>query len=217
MWKTIMQHQYYIFDIDGTLTRYKKTVRLENFLHDNFLFPVLRDLMMERGMGKREAEDGILKVTKEVPFWDYTDFVSEFNLPAKEAYERMWEWHRNNLEVWPDAVEMVKKLSEAGKYLFVVSNNPYSGCCMKLRFCGLADEFGSTIFRRIFSTDKLRGCKCDPMVWKRAIDQIPGEPAEICVVGDNPMEDGEIPRRFGVGQTIILPRGQILHGIDTEQ
>ncbi len=213
----MMQCKYYIFDIDGTLTRYNERVRRENFLYNNFLFPILRDLMMEHGMGKHEAEAGILRVTKEIPFWDYTDFISEFNLPAKNAYERMWEWHRNNLEVWPDTVEMVKKLSRAGRNLFVVSNNPYSGCCMKLRVCGLADEFGSTVFRRIFSTDKLRGCKCDPMVWKRAIDQIPADPAEICVVGDNPKEDGEIPRRFGVGQTIIIPRRQILHGIDIKQ
>lgn len=208
--------QYYIFDIDGTLTRYRETVKAENFLHRNFLFPVLRDMMVERGMGRKEAEDGILQVTEQIVYWDYTDIVSAFGLPAKEAYERMWEWHRNNLEPYHDAVEMAKRLFKAGKPLFIVSNNPYSGCCMKLRVCGLADEFGSSWFRRILGTDRLRGCKCEPGVWQRAVDQIPVDPAEICVIGDNPLEDGELPRRCGVGKTILLPRGKCLRGIDYE-
>mgnify|MGYP001247360809 CR=1 FL=1 len=207
--------KYYCFDIDGTLTRYRNTVKPENFLHNNFLFPILRDMMMERGMEKEKAEDGILRVMKQVPFWDYTDFISEFNLPAKEAYERMVQWHEENLAPYPDAVAMVHEFFEAGKILFIVSNNPYSGCCMKLRRCGLGDEFGSPFFRRIFSTDKLRGCKCEPGVWKRALDQIFDDPARIGVGGDNPGEDGDLPRALGVGETILLPRGQIQRGIDT--
>ena len=47
-----------------------------------------------------------------------------------------------------------------------------------------------------------------------AIDQIPDDPAEIGVIGDNPVEDGEIPRSCGVGETIILQREKIQHGID---
>ena len=209
--------KYYIFDIDGTLTKYKPSVRPENFLHCNFLFPTLRDLMIELGMTKQEAEDGILRVITEVPFWDYTDIISEFNLPAKEASKRLWEWHIRNMEPYDDAVQMAERLFQQGKTLLVISNNPYSGCCLKLKLCGLGDEFGSTVFRRIFSTDKLRGCKCDPLVWKRAISQIPDDPATICTVGDNPVEDGEIPRSFGVGRSIILPRDGILRGIDRKQ
>lgn len=207
--------KYYFFDIDGTLTRYKATVRPENFLHKNFLFPIIRDMMMERGMERQDAEDGILRVMKEVPFWDYTDFISEFRLPITEAYERMWEWHRINMEPYQDAVDMVKMLSEAGRTLFIISNNPYFGCCMKLKVCGLGDEFGSPFFRQIFSTDKLRGCKGEPGVWLRAVDQIPDDRAAMAVVGDNPVEDGELPRSLGVGEIIILQRGQIQRGIDS--
>jgi FMN phosphatase YigB (HAD superfamily) len=209
---------YYFFDIDGTLTRYKPgAMDPEKLLHNNFLFPILRDMMMERGMEKQEAEDRILRLMTDVPFWDYTDFISAFQLPAKEAYERLWAWHCENLEPYADAVEMVKELFKLGKPLFIISNNPYSGCCLKLRACGLADEFGSPYFRRIFSTDKLRGCKNEPGVWQRAVDQIPDDPALIGVVGDNPLEDGENARACGVGETIILPRGRILRGIDVCQ
>ena len=53
---------YYIFDIDGTLTRY---VDLDPslFLHGNFLFPIVRDLMVERGADRAEAESAILRET----------------------------------------------------------------------------------------------------------------------------------------------------------
>ena len=50
------EYQYYIFDIDGTLTRYRESVRQENFLHHNFLFPIFRDMLVERGMPSVEAE-----------------------------------------------------------------------------------------------------------------------------------------------------------------
>lgn len=206
--------KYYIFDIDGTLTRYRETVREENFLHHNFLFPIFRDMLVERGLDRQEAEDRILQVTKKVPFWDYTDFIAEFRLPQKETFRRLWQWHLDNLDVYPDAVRMVHDLFHAGKILLVVSNNPYSGCCLKLKRCGLADEFGSKYFRRILGTDKLRGCKGEDGVWNRAISQIPDDPETICTVGDNPIEDGDIPKRYGVGGSIILDRNKILRGIE---
>ena len=102
-----LEAEVYLFDIDGTLTRYKDSVREENFLHGNFLFPVLRDIMVERGMSRKDAENGLLRVTKEVLFWDYTDFIAEFDLPVKETIERLWQWHVENIDVYDDTVEMV--------------------------------------------------------------------------------------------------------------
>lgn len=122
-----------------------------------------------------------------------------------------------NIEVYPDTVQLVHDLAAAGKTLLVVSNNPYLGCCWKLKRCGLADEFGSHVFARILGTNILRGCKCEEGVWQRALCQIPDDPARICTVGDNPVEDGEIPRRYGVGNTILFDRKAILRGIDQKK
>ena len=156
-------------------------------------------------------------MTEQIPFWDYTDFIAEFQLPPRETFRRLWQWHVENIEVYPDAVQLVHDLAAAGKTLLVVSNNPYLGCCWKLKRCGLADEFGSHVFARILGTNILRGCKCEEGVWQRALCQIPDDPARICTVGDNPVEDGEIPRRYGVGNTILFDRKAILRGIDQKK
>lgn len=201
-----LEAEVYLFDIDGTLTRFKDSVREENFLHGNFLLPVLRDIMVERGMSRKEVENGLLRVTKEVPFWDYTDFIAEFDLPVKETVERLWQWHVENIDVYDDTVEMVHKYHDAGKTLLIVSNNPYLGCCLKLKRCGLADEYGSKYFNRILGTDTIRGCKHADGAWKRVLSQIPVDPAKICMVGDNPYEDYELPKQYGVGSFITLRR-----------
>ena len=49
---------------------------------------------------------------------DYTDFVAEFELPAKEAIERMRQWHFDNLLCYPETVEFIKKLSSQGQTAF---------------------------------------------------------------------------------------------------
>ena len=131
--ETVKEYQYYIFDIDGTLTRYRESVRQENFLHHNFLFPIFRDMLVERGLDSAEAERRIGQVMKQIPFWDYTDFIAEFRLPPRETFRRLWQWHEENIEVYPDAVQLVHDLAAAGKTLLVVSNNPYLGCCWKLK------------------------------------------------------------------------------------
>lgn len=200
--------QYYLVDIDGTLTDYRPgSVVPEKMLHGNFLFPVIHDMMLERGWEKEKAEEAILELAEGILFWDYTDFIMEFELPVKETFERMRQWHFENLTVYSETVEFVKKLSRDGKQLFIMSNNPYVGCMFKLQAAGLADDdFSSPYFRRVFGTVALRGCKCTLDVWKRAIAQIPADVSEIGVIGDNPKEDGELPRSLGIKDTIILSR-----------
>lgn len=169
--------QYYLVDIDGTLTDYMAgSVTSDKMLHGNFLFPIIRDMMVERGWDEQIASASIYEAAERIVFWDYTDFVAEFELPAKEAIERMRQWHFDNLLCYPETVEFIKKLSSQGKQLFIMSNNPYVGCMFKLQAAGLAsNEFSSPYFRRVFGTNVLRGCKGSTEVWKRALAQIPAD------------------------------------------
>ncbi len=194
---------YYIFDIDGTLSRYVD-FDASSFLHGNFLFPIIRDMMVEGGMARAEAEDAILRETRENVFWDYCDFVSAFGLSAPEAYRRFRAWHARHIAPWNDAVGLALSLRRAGKRLFVVSNNPFTGCLMKLQACGLADDTGTDVFSRILGTDTLCGCKGASGVWRRALDHLAVDPALVCTVGDNLVEDGELPRQCGVGASYII-------------
>jgi FMN phosphatase YigB (HAD superfamily) len=214
--KMNFKSKYYLVDIDGTITDYRAgSVTPDKMLHGNFLFPIIRDMMLERGWEKQKAETAIYELAERIVFWDYTDFIAEFKLPVKEAIERMRQWHFDNLFAYPETVDLVKKLKKDGKQLFVMSNNPYIGCVFKLQAAGLADDdFASPYFKRIFGTNILRGCKCVPDVWKRAFAQIPADISEIGVIGDNPKEDGELPRSLGVIETIIIPRAVIAHGVE---
>ena len=110
---------YYVFDIDGTLTRYVG-VDPSSFLHGNFLFPIVRDLMVERGADPAEAAAAILRETETNVFWDYSDLVSAFGLPAPEAYRRFRAWHAAHIAPHEDAVALALELHRAGKRLFVV-------------------------------------------------------------------------------------------------
>ena len=204
---------YYIFDIDGTLTRYVD-VDPAAFLYGNFLFPIVRDLMVERGADPGEAAAAILRETEANVFWDYADLVTAFGLSAPEAYRRFRAWHAAHIVPHQDAVALARELKRVGKRLFVVSNNPVTGCLLKLQAAGLADDTGSDVFSRILGTNVLHGCKGAPGVWRRALDRLAVDPALVCTVGDNPVEDDELPRRCGVGASFLFNRDSIERGID---
>ena len=204
---------YYVFDIDGTLTRYVD-FDPSAFLHGNFLFPIVRDLMVERGADPDEAAAAILRETEANVYWDYCDLVSAFGLPAPEAYRRFRAWHAAHIAPWEDAVALARELRGAGKRLFVVSNNPVTGCLLKLQAAGLADDTGSDVFARILGTNVLRGCKGAPGVWRRALDRLGVDPALVCTVGDNPVEDRDLPLACGAGACYLFDRGRIERGID---
>lgn len=201
--------EYYLVDIDGTLTDYRPGANFE-LLHGNFLFPIIRDMMVEEGWERRKAEKAIFKLIQEEIFWDYSDFISAFSLPPAETFAKCRQWHKENILPYLEMVKLVRRLAKEGYTLLIMSNNPYLGCVFKLQAAGLAeDDFSSSYFARILGTNLLRGCKSDPAVWKRALAQIPAPASKVGVIGDNPVEDGEIPRSLGISDTIILPRGGI--------
>lgn len=206
--------QYYLVDIDGTLTDYHPKKTFE-FLHGNFIFPIIRDMMVENGCEKGEAELRIAEFSEREKYWDYSDFVAEFGLSAPDAFHRMKQWHEENVIPYKETVDLIRKLAFEGRSLFIMSNNPYLGCLFKLQAAGLAEnDFSSSYFQRIFGTNILRGCKSDPQVWKRAFAQIPVPVSRIGVIGDNPVEDRDIPRSLGVCDTILIRREKIVRGID---
>lgn len=195
-----------LFDIDNTITYYKN--REFPTLHGNFLFPIIRDLMVERGWRKEKAEEAILAFIGRIPNWDYPDFFAAFDLPPREAFRRCREWHEKYIGVNQDALALIDTLRKQGKHLAIASNNPYTGCLWKLQQAGLADENGSSVFCKIFSTDVVRGCKGDPAVWPNILARLPYLPEKIGMVGDNPLEDSDLPRKYGMKVIYLFERDQ---------
>ena len=103
---------------------------------------------------------------------------------------------------------MIDTLRRQGKRLAIASNNPYTGCLWKLQQAGLADENGSSVFCKIFSTDVVRGCKGEPAVWPNILARLPYLPEKIGMVGDNPLEDSDLPRKYGIKAIYLFERNQ---------
>ena len=139
-------------------------------------------------------------------WWDYPDFIAHFALDAKTVWQEMRGLHNDALLVHADAVAMVKSLQEYGKDLYVVSNNPITGCLLKLERAGLADLRGSPYFKRIFGTNVTKGMKNQPMLWRWILISLGVDPGDVLTIGDSVKEDCEAPAKAGIGQAIIVDR-----------
>lgn len=199
---------YIFIDIDGTITDTNpdKKYPEEKLVWGNPIFGVIRDVMVEEGWDGNEAKKKIEEYASKIIWWDYPDFIAEFNLPVEKTWERIYNWHNEYLIFYTDTVELIKELYKIGKNLYIVSNNPIVGCLLKLKRAGLGDITGSKYFKRILGANILRGQKFQIELWKRAIAQIGIEGEKIINIGDNIKEDGEIPLKAGLKTCFIIDR-----------
>jgi len=193
----------FLIDIDGTITDYKTgAINHELMLAGNFIFPIIRDMLVENGWDYEEAGVAVSSEAARIVYWDYSDLIDKFKIPQEETFLRIRQWHYDNLIYYHDMVETVKELSARGKNLFIISNNPYWGCRFKLEIAGLPHKY----FKHIFGTNIVRGCKHLSEVWERALGQLSIDPGKIATIGDNRKEDGEIPQSCRIGYSFILER-----------
>ncbi len=198
---------YFLVDIDGTITDYKTdAITQDTLLAGNFLFPIIRDMLVETGWDYEEAGAAISAEIERVVFWDYSDLIDNFKVSKTEAFARIRQWHDDNLTYYKDMVETIKELAARDKKLFIMSNNPYWGCRFKLECAGLANQNEVPYFKQIFGTNVVNGCKGSSEVWKRALEMLSIDPGKIATIGDNLKEDGEIPQSCGIGYSFILDR-----------
>ena len=200
--------EHFFIDIDGTITdtNPERKYPENKLVWRNPIFGVMRDVMIEEGWDEEEAKRKIEEYADEVIWWDYPDFIAEFNLPLEKTWERIYQWHNEYLIVYQDTVELIKRLYKMGKKLYIVSNNPIVGCLLKLKRAGLGDITGTSYFKRILGANILRGQKYQIQLWRRAIAQIGIEPEKIVVIGDNEKEDGEVPLSAGICCSFIIKR-----------
>jgi FMN phosphatase YigB (HAD superfamily) len=195
-------------DIDGTLTQIDAEPRLpeSGLVWGNPVFGVICDVMSESGYLRDEARRRIEEYADRIVWWDYMGVIREFGVPEDKAVERIREWHNENLSVFSDTVRTVKALHEMGKKLFIVSNNPASGCIFKLERSGLAEGGSSGYFTHIFGTDTLKGQKFQPEAWSVVASSLEVEPRRVFTIGDNEKEDGDLPIASGFGGAFIIKR-----------
>jgi FMN phosphatase YigB (HAD superfamily) len=193
-------------DIDSTVTEAMHEDRIIDFR--NVVFEMFsRHIAASRKIGGEEARSALEDMANNVlVWWDYPDLISSFGLDPVLIWKEMRRIHKDVLHVYPDAVEMVKYLKAANKNLYIISNNPVTGCLLKLEAAGLASLLGSDYFSRIFGTNITRGMKSQVPMWKRVIASLGEEPENIITIGDHVKEDFEIPNKAGIRYSIIVDR-----------
>ena len=193
-----------IVDIDATITFDRQTPQIgPDYILNNAIFDVIAAFMGERGWEPDAAKDALIGHTKTNVYWDYPDFLKALDLPVEEVWKRIESWHEENIGAFADAVSMITRLHSAGVPLFIMSNNPVTGCLLKLRQAGLAGPKGSRFFRDIMGTNICMGGKWAADSWRRCLLRTGFPVSKLAVIGDNPKEDCQIPRSLGV-QTIFL-------------
>jgi len=199
----------FFIDIDGTIVFDGQRRQIgEKYPLGNAIFEIIHAAMVERGMKSEIASAKLKSYAEQHVFWDYPDFIQAFNLPEQQIGQRITDWHNANLSVHPDAVQAITALHAKGHRLFIISNNPYTGCLLKLQRAGLGNGRNSPFFEDIFSSDRLRGQKSSPAYWREAIRRSGIPPENIAVIGDHPDEDGRIPKNAGIGHIFLIDRRQ---------
>jgi len=202
-----------LFDIDGTLTDDRDTPQIDNrFLMGNALFELIADELRTRGFSRGQAAELFRSLEEREPYWDYDDFVREFKLPEPGIWERLTHWHRTMLHIYPDGVNLVHRLFLEGYPLHIVSNNPRTGCLLKLEAAGLGTRTETPFFRSIFCSNQQRGQKHSLSFWKQLLTSSGLNPESTLIVGNNLEEDYEVPQRLGFQGSFIVDRANLYYG-----
>ncbi len=199
-----------LVDIDDTLTGDKPGVSQinANAINHNALFEELRNQLVEGGASPDAAKTMLLDYVRDHVFWDYSEIIRDLGLPEDQTWARLASWQDRNLRVFEDGVDMVRRLHQRGLNLSICSNNPLSGCLLKLQHAGLGDLSGTPYFTRIYASNSLMGQKNAPHWWPRLMEDLAVSPERVVIVGDNPRDDCAVPRHAGFKHFILVDRAQ---------
>ena len=192
------------FDIDGTLVddRYPGAQIHERFLGGNYILNLLSDMIQTTGY--QNAHRSLLAYTEENVYWDYADIIEHYGLNRHLTTEWLRLWHRNHLVLLWRNIHLIHVLRQQGYLIYIVSNNPHTGCLLKLEQTGLANLKGEGMIDEIFGSNRGLGQKWDIVFWQRIIEQSPYPAKAMAMVGDNPVEDGEVPLAAGFCQSFLV-------------
>ena len=166
-----------------------------------------KNIAHSRQLSKFESRELLEDYTSNTNvWWDYPDIIVNFNLEPVLIWKELKTIHESKLHVYEDAVSLIKYLAKLEKDVYIVSNNPVTGCLMKLEQAGLATLQGTKFFKRIFGTNITHGMKSQLLTWERIIANFNINPEQMLTIGDHLQDDLEIPQKAGVGYSFIINR-----------
>jgi putative hydrolase of the HAD superfamily len=118
------------------------------------------------------------------------------------AYRRVKAGH---LMPYPNAVKTLIKLKERGLKLGIVSDAPIKQAWLRLAELNLCDFFDVVVAKQPRTKMKPHA-----MPFKKALQTLGMEPAEILFVGDNPARDILGAKKLGM-KTVLAKYGQVIY------
>jgi len=167
----------YLFDLDGTIVDAK--------IYATICPTVLQLIETKTGLKGEVLEKKALQLgLHKKERWDSGDLCNGLGL-LEEYYSILEKEVEKSSGLRPE----IKDLFQQGKKIGIVSNSMRRTIELYVKRFKLHVDF-------IFSSEDA-GCRKDKVeFWKRLIAKEKSIPKECLVIGDDPMEDGEVPRKL---------------------
>lgn len=181
-----MSDEFISFDLDGTLVK--------NYLVEKFWFEeVPREYSENNGLNFEEAKKFVLEKYDEIGprdiRWYKPDYWFErFDLDLEPC--EIVEDLADEVEFYDDVFESLNQLSEHN--LIVLTNAPRVFTEVKIE---RVDSYFSHVFSAPSDFDMI---KFDEGVYLRVCEELDIDPSELIHVGDDELQDFEIPRKIGI-------------------
>lgn len=182
----------YLFDFDDTLIN---TTIYAN-IYEPILLMIRKKLKLTRGEIDEKANEWGFKKNR-FGRWDTGDLCRELGLV--EDYYQILGKHIDVIPVLHDTViELFKNIKSDKKRIGIVSNSMQRTIQLYLQKYDLLKYIDF-----VFSQDDAGYRKNDDQFWKKLILKEKLIVKECLVIGDNPVEDVEIPKRLGFKTRLI--------------
>jgi len=199
----------FCIDIDGTLTQGTGTGHPFTDGSIGYIWGIIADeLSRKESIPYKEAAARVQQATDEIQWWDYPHVAGYFGIDHWRVWRRVLQIQDEVLVPFDDGIRMTKELKNRGFSLYITSNNPNFGCLLKLARAGLADITGTKWFDRILGANLCRGQKSQSGHWFKVLAQANLDPKLTVSVGDNAVEDGDVPIGAGFAFAVLVNHKQ---------
>ena len=195
-----------LIDVDDTITVERRTWDEPGIPH--YFLGVLRDMVAEvRGIPNDEALAEI-HAACDVDRVCLSPYIEGLGVPIDAYWARLMQWQEQNVRAYPDAVALIRTLHGRGFRLYTATSNSRFAACAKLSSGGLADREGSPYFAGFFGGDVCEGGKSGPHFFRAILEAGGFDPADVLMIGDNPVNDLLHARQAGIRQVVVPRRDQ---------
>ena len=180
----------YLFDFDDTIINTK--------IYAEMYEPVLKMIKKKLNFKDINAKAEELGLTKnKFGRWDTGDLCRE--LGVLEMYYQILEKHIKVVPVLHDTIITVfKKIKKQNKTIGIISNSMIRTITAYLNKYKLHEYLDF-----VFSSDDTESKKKEEIYWQKLIKKHKLKPKECLVIGDDPIQDEEVPNKFGFNTFII--------------